>query len=824
MAPTGNSTSSLADNLSFGFIAQVLPFLALFGEDATRYYLAQAVDWPDYLLFAIGPLGVIFIISTTFRILGTQFLKSKLGRGHEESALIEKELLSSTSFNTCELWNGVSVDRSTENGQIQGFWVYKKKNQDKPILKMPEEIKHPATGGNLFSPLGLVPEVDDRFDSIREERKPPNLLLNLCSHSRRSNILALFFAIPFQLSLIVLAVLTYVQHLGSLTKVHGYDTHAYAAGLAIGGTTALFIGLVLCAYEISKTAVRVVWKPLATRTRDKAYLLWLQRGLPNGAPRYKSYIILKEVQDGILESHYRPSFTYGKGNGLVCFFIILCVGLGYPVQVVGVAGMHYPLQITLFGGTVIMAIIRVALRQVPRPTTAIQTHPEHEMDWMALILALSPNNDYIEGIQSKKTPEWALDETKGWWSCKVNSPNTDHSRRSEALMLQRIDLERLCGWGCPATEKGRAVGLAIELLANKWEYDMGVSLRTYIVDKLVWQIPVKVGENFESVEFSVNFKDGGWQADTDRITSALSLWLFHAKKKQCSAMRHANPRSVFCLGSPFELNEENYRNLSARLRFVKPWNPGDRRVARYNKFQVSKREMPRDLIAGFQDHSMPGRTLRAGNYNTNWTLDQEKNEFISVSTYMDCETARSLGYAPAIVSFNDITTLYALHILSAFSSVLFSEYYGINNISVTKPKGKEPKGKEPAGTGPAKSTETTDTGSKGEQAGAQDRTDHQSTETSLLADAMYLERLAQQMYTMGLAEQEDILLTLLASVDRAEKKPIPDNPSPEISQSTRSELETELRAAGAGQSRVESSTSLETDQGLLHSVSGRWPK
>jgi hypothetical protein len=128
------------DSVSLLVIANILPYavtgilythaansyysfrlFGAFGQDYTNYYLSRSIDWPDWIVFAIGPLGVVWILSATIRALGPPFLKNAIGKGSEDPSLIEKDLMSSTSAEVCELWNGHNVVRLAAKGEIQEF-------------------------------------------------------------------------------------------------------------------------------------------------------------------------------------------------------------------------------------------------------------------------------------------------------------------------------------------------------------------------------------------------------------------------------------------------------------------------------------------------------------------------------------------------------------------------------------------------------------------------------------------------------------------------------------------------------------------------------
>ncbi|VUC27359.1 unnamed protein product, partial [Clonostachys rosea] len=74
-------------------------------------FMSQSMGWADNLILAMGPLGIITIIVSAIRVGGPKWLKALVGRARENLAAAEMELLSSTSEEVCELWNGSEVVR-----------------------------------------------------------------------------------------------------------------------------------------------------------------------------------------------------------------------------------------------------------------------------------------------------------------------------------------------------------------------------------------------------------------------------------------------------------------------------------------------------------------------------------------------------------------------------------------------------------------------------------------------------------------------------------------------------------------------------------------
>jgi hypothetical protein len=65
----------------------------------------------DNIILAIAALGIITVIVGAIRVGGPTWLKVLIGRARENLATAEVELMSSTSKEVCELWNGQEVVR-----------------------------------------------------------------------------------------------------------------------------------------------------------------------------------------------------------------------------------------------------------------------------------------------------------------------------------------------------------------------------------------------------------------------------------------------------------------------------------------------------------------------------------------------------------------------------------------------------------------------------------------------------------------------------------------------------------------------------------------
>lgn len=86
--------------------------------------MSESLTWVDHLIFAMVPLGIITAITAAIRVQGMQVAKAFVGRARENRALAEIELMSSTSGEVCELFNGNSIVRAMGKPKIEQFLIF----------------------------------------------------------------------------------------------------------------------------------------------------------------------------------------------------------------------------------------------------------------------------------------------------------------------------------------------------------------------------------------------------------------------------------------------------------------------------------------------------------------------------------------------------------------------------------------------------------------------------------------------------------------------------------------------------------------------------
>lgn len=106
-----HAAAATGEDFSNNLLSDLAPILSLFGEQVAKEFMSQSMGWADNVMFAMAPLGIITAIVAAIRVGGPIWLKAVIGRARENNAAAEVELMSSTSHDVCELWNGQSIVR-----------------------------------------------------------------------------------------------------------------------------------------------------------------------------------------------------------------------------------------------------------------------------------------------------------------------------------------------------------------------------------------------------------------------------------------------------------------------------------------------------------------------------------------------------------------------------------------------------------------------------------------------------------------------------------------------------------------------------------------
>lgn len=265
------------DDFSSNFATDIAPLLALFGENVAKQFMADSMGWTDNIVFAMAPLGIITAIVGAIRVSGRpKWLKSVIGRAREGRGTVEIELMSSTSENVCELWNGQSIVRVLGSSSVIELVL-------DPALK--DEKHHGIFTFDEAIRSEIIQQKRTSKDSDVElleteifRKSPPNIALNVFSKrfSRHELIAVAIFGTMIQVAVVALAGLeTYIHPWKSKFQKNGRRVDPYAFPLMAIGTSLLVLGMIMCSHIIEARSREAQWEPSDTR---KYRLVWLQKG------------------------------------------------------------------------------------------------------------------------------------------------------------------------------------------------------------------------------------------------------------------------------------------------------------------------------------------------------------------------------------------------------------------------------------------------------------------------------------------------------------------------------------------------------------------
>jgi hypothetical protein len=155
-------------------------------------FMSQSTGWADNIILAMAPLGIVTAIVGAIRVGGPSWLKAVIGRARESRAVAEAELMSSTSNEVCELWNGHEIVRVMGEGPIREFIVLlpegsgEKGDQEESTTASPESVNTNETETSSIDDQMIAQEADEDFlvMDLKEAKKHEHLTeYRKCVHS-----------------------------------------------------------------------------------------------------------------------------------------------------------------------------------------------------------------------------------------------------------------------------------------------------------------------------------------------------------------------------------------------------------------------------------------------------------------------------------------------------------------------------------------------------------------------------------------------------------------------------------------------------------------
>ncbi|KAI5851794.1 hypothetical protein BZA05DRAFT_473941 [Tricharina praecox] len=445
------------DDMSDNLFSDLAPLLTLFGEQFAKQYMSQSMSWLDNVIFAMAPLGIITAIVGAIRVGGPSWLKALVGRAQENCATVEVELMSSTSHEVCELWNGQGVIRTMGSPEVmQIIYLESAAGTDSAETFGLHTVESALQAGLLDTKEGdtpltassLVSSSVFSFSAPPSTRKPPteDLEQNGQGADRKnrrsaSNMDGLQAAPNISLNL----------HggtaIGELSPAIQDGVGQWPFPVLATGTIALVIGMFICSAVVKHSTKETkfvlpqndrtpkhqsgdplpvatgqtrVEEPKIRTTKPKAArILWLQSSHTVSDQAFDSDdnnirpIRIHTTPKSPPSSNIAASFME-KLWGFAAFSQNLTVigtffGLaGFVLQFQGLRGMNWSASIAQLLAVSLMTAWRAWLRRILTATPIPkQVLPKHEMDWLALWVSRKLGDDTDTGgaIAWPKTEE-----------------------------------------------------------------------------------------------------------------------------------------------------------------------------------------------------------------------------------------------------------------------------------------------------------------------------------------------------------------------------------------------------------------------------------
>ncbi|KAH6949228.1 hypothetical protein DER45DRAFT_96572 [Fusarium avenaceum] len=414
-------------------------------------FMSHSMGWADHFILAMAPVGIITIIVSAIRVGGPSWLEAIIGRARENLAVAEAELMSSTSKEVCELWNGQEVVRCMGSAPVIEFICLLPKDQksyakmeietidlkealkrgdlttfDKSFRQSSIRTLHPNTQGQ--DPEPGLPSDDPRKSKIVIVRnttaEAPNISLNSHNQFNRGElrVVAVIATILQFRVLVFCGLATYYPSL----KFQKDDKaiQGYAFPCTATGTLTLVVGLLIYSHVVESSTTEERYKPGPGR---RARMVWLQKTQTVSDQHFGSYAIFAADDRELITTSHRAikgkDAKNGSREGGTCaktlsedpqdkakqisvkvlnrFGIKAVIGsaislCGFIVQFIGLRGMHRSASIAQLLAVLIMMALRALVRRgLAKPPEYIKLTSGFELDWFATTLGAIDNAPWM---------------------------------------------------------------------------------------------------------------------------------------------------------------------------------------------------------------------------------------------------------------------------------------------------------------------------------------------------------------------------------------------------------------------------------------------
>ncbi|KAG0636074.1 hypothetical protein HOY80DRAFT_1090205 [Tuber brumale] len=433
-------------DFSNNLFSDLAPVLALFGEQVAKQFLSQSLTWLEDVIFAMAPLGIITAMVSSIRVGGPNWLKAVVGRARESRAVAEVELMSSTSHEVCELWNGEAIVRVMGSPKIAEI-LYFQDGVDghggprfitfeaavkKGILRKAKERRRgllTRVQGTAWAGMGRFGRRRSSFKSPllcsdkegtdaeavivereHERRRPqravpihttlpkhtgpisaPNISLNICGVKGQGELwLFAILGIVLQFGCLIFIGVTRYHSKINWTEDKNSE---YAYPLMASGTLVLVIGMMACSHVVQASSDEDIW----VAERDFR-ILWLQKSARVNDQLFGSYALFGDRErKKLITSRRRPyaspqstrrakrvlDITLSLSNlAIAGSFVSIS---GFVIQFVGIRSLHWSASIAQLVVTLAMTAVRTWIRRKMSDHPQDMTLPaDDEIDFLAV--------------------------------------------------------------------------------------------------------------------------------------------------------------------------------------------------------------------------------------------------------------------------------------------------------------------------------------------------------------------------------------------------------------------------------------------------------
>ncbi|KAH7390337.1 hypothetical protein BKA64DRAFT_696475 [Cadophora sp. MPI-SDFR-AT-0126] len=369
-APNASTTGFPGDEFANNLFSDLAPLLTLFGEQVTKQFLSLSVGWADNFMLAMAPLGILTVVVSSIRVTTDRYMKALVGRARESRAMAEAELLSSTSDEVCELFDGNQIVRVLGEPDTKEF-VYRERSNSGGYGSEPMVWALQALMGKgdrriiaQNSRNKLLGSEQDLIEGLL--LSAPNIILNVPEAVAPRWELWLFAWVGIISQVAVLI-------LGALTTYHwkfekgGAPIAQYGYPCTLAGTLTVTLGLLLCSHVIEGSTDECKLELRDTRRRRQR-ILRIQRACVVSEQHFSSYALFNsETSNFLRTSRLNKSRNY---NILAAIGSLLAIA-GFIVQFVGLRALHWSATIMQLGATIFMTAVRSYVRR----------GLAHDMEW-----------------------------------------------------------------------------------------------------------------------------------------------------------------------------------------------------------------------------------------------------------------------------------------------------------------------------------------------------------------------------------------------------------------------------------------------------------